>query len=287
MSLLEPVLAGRERWAVVHDDNLTTLRSLPGASVHLAYLDAPFATQTDFHTDDGRFAYSDRWPDLDTFVASVIERCAAARDVLTDDGCLYLHVDPETSHYLKVALDKLFGRACFRNEIVWRYRRWPTKTHDFQRLHDVLFRYTKSPHAERWNQLYEPRSASTVETWGEGRQVAVMKDGRRVRSEATDEPSPGVPMSDVWELGILAPMANERTGYPTQKPRSLMDRIILSSTFPDDLVVEPYGGSAPLTAAAVAHGRRGIVMDTSPVAVEIATARLAGEPAQMVLGGMP
>lgn len=281
MSTIADVLAKRDQWAIVLGDNLDIMRGMPAASVHLSYLDAPFMTGDVFTTKDGRVAYTDRWPSLEAFVEHVIERCAAARDLLTDDGALILHVDPSTSHYLKVALDRLFGRDCYRNEIIWRYRRWPSKSRDFQRMHDVLFRYTKSPDKERWNQLYEPLAPSTVETWGEARQEAVKEDGKRVRSASTEDPSPGVPMSDVWDIGVLAPVASERTGYPTQKPRSLLDRIVTTCSLPGDVLLEGYCGSAPGVSAAVAHARRGIGLDSSTVAVEIATKRLRAETKQI------
>lgn len=278
--MIADVLSGVRRWHVEHADNLTAMRAMPPGSVHLVYGDAPFNTGRDFTTDDGRLAYSDKWPSLEAFVDHVRVRCAAARDLLTDDGTLVVQVDPETSHYIKVALDGVFGRACFRNEIVWRYRRWPSKSRDFQRMHDVVFRYTRSPDKERWNQLFEPLAPSTLETWGGGRQQkAEMEDGRRV-SRTTDDPSPGVPMSDVWDIGVLAPIANERTGYPTQKPRALVDRIVQACSLPGDLVLDPWCGSGTTLSAAVAHGRRAIGLDQSAVAVEIATARLTRETTQ-------
>lgn len=275
---IERVLSGEERWAIVQAENLTLMRSLPPGSVHLVYGDAPFFTNRDFHAEDGRLAYSDRWPSMAAFVRHVRARCAAARDLLTEDGTLVVQVDPETSHYVKVALDSVFGRACFRNEIIWRYRRWPTKTQDFQRMHDVLLRYTRHPKKERWNQLYEPLAASTVETWGEQRQKKEDVGGRR-RSVATTETSRGAQMSDVWEIGVIAPLSAERI-YPTQKPRALADRVVLSCSHVGDVVLDPWCGGGTHVSAAVAHGRRGGGIDQSPVAVEVATKRLRAETAQ-------
>jgi DNA modification methylase len=274
------VLSGADRWAIVHGENLATMRAMPSASVHLVYGDAPFNTGRDFKTDDDRPAYSDKWPSLEAFVEHVRERCAAARDLLTDDGCLIVQVDPETSHYVKVALDGVFGRACFANEIVWRYRRWPTVSRDFQRMHDTLLRYLRTTTAiPRWNQLHEARSESTLATWGTGRVISKTVNGKRVTT-LTDEPSLGAQMSDVWEIGILAPSGNERLGYPTQKPRALADRIVSACSHPGDVVLDPWCGSGTTISAAVALGRRGIGLDQSPVAVEIATARLVRETTQ-------
>lgn len=279
--MIEDVLSNARRWHVEHAENLATMRAMPPGSVHLVYGDAPFNTGRDFTTDNGRLAYSDKWPSLDAFVEHVRERCAAARDLLTDDGTLVVQVDPETSHYVKVALDGVFGRDCFRNEIVWRYRKWPAGTRDFQKVHDVLFRYVRTPQAWRWNQLHEPLAPSTVATWGGGkRQNTVRQDGKRVRSTSSEEDTPGAAMGDVWEIGIIAPSGNERLGYPTQKPRSLADRIVLAMSHPNDVVLDPWCGSATTLSAAVAHGRRAIGIDQSAVAVEIATARLTRETTQ-------
>lgn len=176
---IEAVLSGAARWTVVQGDNLAIMQAMPPCSVHLAYLDAPFMTGRDFETADGQLAYSDKWPNLRTYIDSVLDRCAAARDTLTEDGCLWLHVDPETSHYLKVGLDLLFGRECFRNEIIWRYRRWPVEGSDFQRMHDVLLRYTKSPKRQRWNQLYEPLSPATIAIHGTKKQKHVQTEKGR------------------------------------------------------------------------------------------------------------
>jgi site-specific DNA-methyltransferase (adenine-specific) len=255
------------------------MRAMPPSSVHLAYLDAPFMTGRDFETADGRLAYSDKWPDLRTYIDSVLDRCAAARDALTEDGCLWLHVDPETSHYLKVGLDLLFGRECFRNEIIWRYRRWPVEGSDFQRMHDVLLRYTKSPKQQRWNQLYEPLSPATIAIHGTKKQKHVQTEkGRKWGAHGgySDEESPGAYLSDVWEIGLVAPLSTKRTGWPTEKPPPLLERIVASCSRPGDVVLEPYGGSAPATERAVALGRRGIAIDMSPIAVEIARGRIDG-----------
>lgn len=278
--MIEDVLTGKRRWHVEHGDNLATMHTMPPGSVHLVYGDAPFNTGRDFTTDDGRLAYSDKWPSLEAFVDHVRERCAAARDLLTDDGTLVVQVDPETSHYVKVALDGVFGRDCYRNEIVWRYRRWPVACRDFQRMHDTLLRYTKRPGVERWNQLYESPAQSTLDTWGDTKIKTFVNSRGHKQTVSTDEKSPGVPMSDVWDLKIVAPSGNERVGYPTQKPRALVDRIVLACSMPNDVVLDPWCGSGTTLSAAVAHGRRAIGLDQSPVAVEIATARLTRETAQ-------
>src|SRR5690606_34225814 len=105
---------------------------------------------------------------------------------------------------LKVVCDEVFGIECFASEVIWRYRRWPAKTKNFQRVHDVMLRYVRDPDvAPRFHQLYEPLAPSTQKTWGTKKQRAVVdENGRRLRSSSTEEPSRGTPLGDVWEIGI-------------------------------------------------------------------------------------
>ena len=200
----------------------------------------------------------------------------AARELLAPEGCLVLHVDPKTSHYSKVLCDEVFGSECFASEIVWRYRRWPSKTKNFQRVHDVLLRYVRDPNAEpRFRQLYEPLAPSTLKTWGDRKQRAVTdRTGRRLRSSTTAEATPGTPLGDVWDIGIVAPVAKERTGYPTQKPEALLERLVTACTEPGDLVVDPYVGSGTTLAVCARTGRRAIGVDIGRRALLLTRRRL-------------
>jgi site-specific DNA-methyltransferase (adenine-specific) len=177
----------------------------------------------------------------------------------------------------------VFGPDCFASEVIWRYRRWPSKTKNFQRVHDVMLRYVKDASVEpRFNQLYEPLAPSTQKTWGDRKQRAVTdQTGRRLRSSKTEEKSQGTPLGDVWEIGIVAPVAKERTGYPTQKPEALLRRWIEACTSPGDLVLDPYMGSG--TTLAVAHqlGRRGVGIDLGQEAHRVTKARLEGLGAEL------
>jgi DNA modification methylase len=273
---------------LIHGDNGATLRLLArsGVRVALAYLDPPFFTgrehtlveRRDGRTDPGTraHAFDDRWDSLEAYLESLVERVALTRELLLPEGCLVLHVDPRTSHYLKVLCDEVFGVASFASEIVWRYRRWPAKTRNFQRVHDVLLRYVRDPEAvPRFRQLYEPLAASTLATWGDRKQRAVVDaSGRRVRSSSTAEATPGTPLGDVWDIGIVAPVAKERTGYPTQKPEALLERLITSCTDPGDLVLDPYLGSGTTGVVCARLGRRAIGVDANRRAVTIARRRL-------------
>ena len=267
---------------ILHGDNLDVMRDLlsKGTRAHLVYMDPPFNTGRDFAfkpRDGGpeEHAYSDKWPSLDAFLEALRDRVVAARDLLTADGCLFLHCDPETSHYVKVMLDGVFGRACYANEIVWRYRRWPSGAKHFQWMHDVLLRYVRDHKAEpRWVQFYEPLSDSTIRAGGDRKQVAKFDDDGRRHRGLTAEPSKGAPLSDVWEIPVVAPSGQERTGYPTQKPEALLERIITACSYPGDTVLDPYCGSGTTIAVAERLGRVGIGIDASPVAIRVATQRL-------------
>lgn len=276
---------------LIHGDNLAAMQALArrGARFALAYLDPPFLTgRTHSHVmrrrdpSSGKLvrklrpAFDDRWQSLEHYLEVLHERVVAARSLLTDNGCLVLHVDPKTSHYAKVLCDEVFGAECFASEIVWRYRRWPSKTQNFQRVHDVLLRYVRDADAPpRFRQLYEPLAASTLATWGDRKQRAIVDpDGRRARSSTTEESSPGTPLGDVWDIGIVAPVARERTGYPTQKPEALLARLVEACTEPGDLVLDPYAGSGTTLAVCSRLGRRVVGVDQSEHAISTTRKRL-------------
>jgi len=259
-------------------DNAAILPTLSPASVTLAYLDPPFATGRDFRTRAGELAYSDRWPSFDAYLDHLRVRLELLRPLLAAHGSVVVHVDPRTSGYVRVLGDGVFGREAFASEVIWRYRRWPSPTSNFQRVHDVLLRWVADPNAApRWTQLHEPLAASTLATCGTGRQQAQQTDaaGRRTRSRATQEDSPGVPLGDVWELPIIAPSGRERTGYPTQKPEALLERLLRALTIEGDLVVDPYCGSGTTLAVAARLGRCAVGIDASPVAIATARDRLS------------
>jgi len=275
---------------LVSGDNLRALHALAARPQRfaLAYLDPPFLTGRE-HAEVGRRrnaqgqivrtltpAFDDRWDSLEAYLTALASRLLAARELLREDGCLVLHVDPKTSHYAKVLCDEIFGPRAFASEIIWRYRRWPAKTKNFQRVHDVLLRYVKNPDVQpRFRQLYEPLAASTLATWGAKKQRAVVDDaGRRRCSSSTPEKTAGAPMGDVWEISIVAPVAKERTGYPTQKPEALLQRLIEACTEPGDAILDPYLGSGTTLSVAARLGRAGTGIDANPRALHIARQRL-------------
>lgn len=276
------------RGVLLRGDNAKVLSALAEThreSVTLAYLDPPFLTgRVHKAIRKGKtvgersldVAFDDRWDDRAAYLEALADRLVPIRELLAPHGSVVVHVDPKTSHYVKVLCDEIFGDECFASEIVWRYRRWPSKTPNFQRVHDVLLRYRKDAKAEpRFKTLYEPLAPSTLATWGTKKQKAVVgKSGRRVRSSSSEDESSGVPMGDVWEIGVIAPVARERTGYPSQKPEALLERVVRALSAPGDLVLDPYSGSGTTLAVAARLERRYLGIDASEVALKTARERL-------------
>jgi len=147
-------------------------------------------------------------------------------------------------------------------------------------MHDTLLFYAPEPdHPDRrFATLFEPRAPSTERRWGASRiRASHRPDGSRAPSEGEEEPSDGAPLSDVWDLPIIAPSARERTGYPTQKPLRLLERIVEAASAPGDLVLDPCCGSGTTLVAARRLGRRWLGIDVSEEALAVARGRLEEE----------
>ena len=271
---------------LIHGDNAEVMRALhdAGERFTLAYLDPPFFTGRDFETATGEHAYSDKWGSVDEYLAALMQRAELAFNLLADSGCIVIHVDPTVSHYVKVWCDSKFGHKNFASEIVWRYRRWPAQCRNFQAMHDVLLRYVTGRAEPTFNQLYEPLSASTLDR-SDGKQMRKVSAAGNKRTSFTGEKSPGSPLSDVWEISIVAPSGDERTGYPTQKPEALIARIVDALTNEGDAVLDPFCGSGTVPAVCARRGRRCVSIDQSPVAIRYASERLAPILAQPSLFG--
>jgi DNA modification methylase len=229
--------------------------------------------------------------DAMAYLCMMAPRLIELRRVLKESGSLYLHCDPTASHYLKVLLDGVFGTECFRNEVIWRYRRWPAKARRFQRMHDVILFYTANgsgTHTFHTLHGYEKLAESTLKTFGTKKQRADFSSGHRkpgVESVETsgppladhwdldDAPAP-YPLSDAWEVGVIAAIGKERTGYPTQKPEALLERIIRASSSEGDVVLDPFCGCGTTMAVAERYRRQWIGIDLSDVAIEAVRRRM-------------
>jgi adenine-specific DNA-methyltransferase len=195
------------------------------------------------------------------------------RELLSDKGSIYVHLDWHIGHYVKLLLDEIFGKGCFRNEIIWRYRRWPSVSEDFQKMHDNIYRYSRNDQVI-WNQLYEELSESSIRQWKGKSRVDKRSDIGTRYSITKEQDSPGVQMSDVWEISQITAPFNEYTGFSTQKPEALLDRIISSSSKPGDLIADFFCGSGTTGAVAEKLGRRWIMADIGRYAIHTTRKRL-------------
>lgn len=231
--------------------------------VKLIYIDPPFATKSDFGGKDGQRSYADK-VDTAEFIESLRERLIYLRELLAEDGNIYLHLDQKMSHYVKTIMDEVFEKSRFRNEIIWRYRRWPAPQKNFQKMHDTILRYSKG-NDWPWTQLFESKSESTLKAFGDTKLSTEITDRGTVKKIRTDEKSEGTYLSDVWEIPMLQGSASQERdlagNYPTQKPETLLDKIIESSTKKGDLIMDIFAGSGTTATASEKLDRRWIVCD--------------------------
>jgi len=203
----------------------------------------------------GSSSYGDRFEDYLGFLAPHLHE---ARRLLNETGTLYVHLDYREAHYCKLLLDEIFGRECFLNEIVWAYdyggrsrRRWPAK-------HDTILVYVK--HREAY---YFDCEEVDREPYMAPGLVSPEKAAR------------GKLPTDVWWHTIVPTSGREKTGYPTQKPEGVLSRIVLASSRPGDWCLDFFAGGGTLGAVAARLGRRYVLIDSNPHAVEVMRTRLA------------
>lgn len=259
-------------------DNLGILKSLETESVQLIYIDPPFntgRTQTRGTTTTTRneksnrvgfkgqrydivketvLSYDDEFEDFWSFLEPRLEE---AWRLLNQTGTLYLHLDFREAHYAKVLLDALFGRECFLNEIIWAYdyggkskNKWPSK-------HDTILVYVKNPAKYFFNSTEvdrEPYMAPGLVT--------------------PEKVELGKLPTDVWWHTIVSPTGKEKTGYPTQKPKGILRRVVQASSQPGDLVLDFFAGSGTTGAVAAELGRKFILIDQNPESIQVITSRL-------------
>ncbi len=259
-------------------DNLDFLREVPNAAVDLIYIDPPFNTGTQqsitrlktvrdeggdrtgfggnrYRTQrQGSTSYLDAFEDYMAFLAPRIDE---ARRVLADNGSIFLHVDQHESHYCKVLLDRVFGRKSFINEIIWSYdyggrskKKWPTK-------HDTIFWYAIDPANYTFN-------ANAID------RIPYMAPGLVGKEKAARGKVP----TDVWWQTIVPTSGKERTGYPTQKPLAILERIVKVHSNPGDMVMDFFAGSGTTGVAAARNDRLFVLVDSNPEAVQVAAKRL-------------
>src|SRR5438477_6804984 len=263
-------------------DCLTWLETIDPGSIDLVYLDPPFFTQSvqKSKTRDNtqEYCFSDTWENIEeykTFLKLRIEQC---RKVLRVTGSIFVHCDSSASHHIRLILDEIFGSENFKSEIIWVYKRWSNAKRGLLNAHQTIYFYSKSD-TFKFNVMHTDYSPTTnIDQILQQRErdkhgkSAYKKDdqGRAILGKEKC----GVPLSNVWEIPYLNPKASERTGYPTQKPILLLEKIIEIATNKGDVVLDPMCGSGTTLVAAALLERHWIGMDTEPKAIELAKARL-------------
>ena len=294
---LERVFNGKEHPAfedgwknmIVFGDNLQFLKTINENKDHLIkdkvkgkvkliYIDPPFATQDEFQNKEGAKAYSDKKKGSE-FLEFIRRRLILAKEILSDDGAIYVHLDQKMGHYVKVILDEIFGKNNFVNEISWCYKDIGGRSVNyFKRKHDYIFFYQKS-NSRQFNILKSELSKSTLERYGsyfdENGEITYkwLKENnpgvfKKLKGHPDDLNTPwlsryrGQPLVDWWiDISPLKSHFNESINYPTQKPEELLARIIKASSNEGDLIMDFFGGSGTSMAVAEKLGRRWITCD--------------------------
>ncbi len=259
-------------------ENLALLQQMThtwAGRFQLIYLDPPFGSgkvyQARVDGERGRPARPlDAYRDdqsFDDYLAWLERRLAACRDLLASSGTLYVHLDWHAVHYVKVALDRLFGRERFLNEIIWCYHGPSPIRSAFKRKHDTILAYTRS--ADYFfdaDAVRVPYDAATVKTFASSPKAGF---GKRPNLDRGKVPE------DWWYFPVVARLHSERAGYETQKPEALLARIIKASSRPGDRVGDFFAGAGTTGVVAARLGRDAVLADRNPVAAEKTLLRLA------------
>ncbi|MEW6405442.1 MAG: site-specific DNA-methyltransferase [Chloroflexota bacterium] len=268
---------------LIHGDNLTVMSALLPeyeGRINLIYADPPFFTNRKFPARIGRGedsrkpeewklaeGYHDAWTNLDEYLQFLYERLALMVRLLAPNGTLYLHLDWHADAYARLLLDELLGEDNLLNEIIWTYHGPSPIRRAFNRKHDTILAYIKGKdYIFNADAVREPYNPSTVATFQSSRKAGFGKVPDLERGKVPE---------DWWYFPVVARLHSERTGYPTQKPEALLERIILASSNPGDLVADFFCGSGTTPLVASRHGRCFIACDETPRAIHTTHARLS------------
>lgn len=253
----------------VYENKDPLIKNKVKGKVKLIYIDPPFATVQDFKGDKGQKAYSDKAKGAE-FVEFVRKRLILMREILAEDGNIFVHLDWKKAQYLKVLLDEVFGENNFVNEVIWHYAdNFQGNVNGFAINHNNIFWYSKSD-VYTANKVMIPLKGTVrrdKRIWSKelGKLVSARdKHGRLIYVEFTEKKA-----DDVWEIGqssTTKSASNEFIGYPTQKPEELLRRVILAASNPDDIIMDVFAGSGTTAAVAEKLGRRWIVCDIGKLA---------------------
>lgn len=257
---------------VFHDEALNVLKGVGDQTIDLVYLDPPFGLghkQKLARKKAGEVLSYIEFEDPNVnYLEWLKAHLLGVHRVLKSNGTLYLHLNHQWVHRAKVMLDdEVFNPECFLNEIIWSYNFggrgktcWPPK-------HDTILVYVKDPNDYVFSYDAIPRIPYKAPD---------MQKVGRTPEEAEQRIALGQVPTDVWDIGIVGTNAKERNGYPTQKPMLLLERVVLASSPPDGLVMDVFAGSGTTGEAAHKHGRKFLLADTSPWAIEVMRERFKG-----------
>lgn len=245
-------------------DNLELMKEMPDNSIDLIYCDILYNTGKKFKD------YNDNLGTPQQAIEWYKPRLLEMYRILSDTGSIYLQCDYRLVHYLKVEMDKIFNINNFRNEIIWRYKRWTaTSLYKYQSMHDNILFYAKT-NKNLINHQYEKINKPKKQNKNDGKGKSLKDENGKVIYHIQTERQ----IDDVWEIPYLNPVSKERVGYDTQKPKALLERIIKASSNEGDLVADFFCGSGTACVVAKELGRNYIGCDISEKAINIATERI-------------
>jgi len=243
------------------DEKLVNADGTPG--VRLIYIDPPFATKKEFRGSQDQKAYQDKIAGAE-FLEFLRKRLVIMRELLAQDGSIYVHLDWKKGHYVKVLMDEIFGEQNFRNEIIWTYFGPTNVKQDFPKKHDIILRYSKSKDVVfNFDDIRIPYSEGSVDRANRNVIASGGMDFDKIQlNEAGKVP-------EDWWIGInqATKYPGEIVGYPTQKPVKLLERIIKASSSKGDIVFDAFAGSGTTAVVAEKLGRRWIAIDVGKLAI--------------------
>lgn len=287
--------------AIFLADNLDILKNIKNNFVDLIYLDPPFNKKRSFNGSKNKMlegaSFKDIWSEDDTtesdikkikkhyintykyinslnyigdksnkyYISYMAIRLIEMKRILKNTGNIFIHIDPTISHYIKLLMDTIFDEKNFINEIVWSYKTGGCGKKTFSKKHDIILWYSKSS-----NYIFNPQKEKSY-TKSKSRKSGITNYGKAMSEFFQDEN--GIynitNMRDVWEIAYINSQAKERTGYPTQKPRQLLEIIIKSASNENSLVLDPFAGSGVTAVVAEKLKRKWIVIDKSKKSINL------------------
>ncbi len=258
------------------------LKKIEPNSIDLIYLDPPFFTQKKqsqkTRDNSKEYTFDDSWESIESYRNYIEERLIECSRVLKKTGSIFLHCDRSASHHLRIALDNVFGANNFQSEIIWTYKRWSNAKKGLLNSHQVIYFYSKTADF-KFNHIFEDYSPTTNIDQIFQKRMRDVNGKTKYKPNAVGgyeliQDKKGVPLSDVWDIPYLNPKANERVGYPTQKPILLLEKVIQLVTNEGDTVLDPFCGSGTTLVAAKLLNRKFVGIDISDDAIQLTQERL-------------